>query len=92
MEEGNELDMERSIWKIFSAYTIAHNPLEPEVMLKRSLVRFCVDCAIAKPERGSAPPPGKRPVRQLMVAEVNVIHQSEASRHPEKQFLFSCFN
>jgi hypothetical protein len=89
----DDLAMERSIWRLFSAYTIAHNPLDPEVMYKRSLVKFCIDTGIAKPERGGAPPPGavKGGGKLLMVAEVNVVHQSEASRHPEKKFLFSCF-
>ena len=93
LEMDDDLAMERSIWRLFSAYTIAHNPLDPEVMYKRSLVKFCIDTGIAKPERGGAPPPGavKGGGKLLMVAEVNVVHQSEASRHPEKKFLFSCF-
>lgn len=93
------------MWNVFFAYTVAHNPLTPEEMYKRSLVTFCQDCRISKapPKTRSSlgpkftpTPAAKRatgPIKgkALMAAEVNVIHQSHASRHPEKKFLFSCF-
>eukprot|EP00936_MAST-01D_sp_MAST-1D-sp1_P000342 g342.t1 len=74
-------------------------------MYKRSLVTFCQDCHISKvpPKTRSSlgpkftPNPAEKrrtgPIKgkTLMAAEVNVIHQSQASRHPEKKFLFSCF-
>ena len=50
---AEDLAVERHVWQCFFAYTIAHNPLSPEEMYKRSLVNFCNDCAITKPVRAS---------------------------------------
>jgi hypothetical protein len=79
---GNELD--RQLWAVFTHYSMHSG--NPDTMRKDALVNLMRSCGLVRGKR-----PKKGDNKKLMEAEINSVHQNEASKTASRKFVFSSF-